>query len=119
MGFAVDDVVELFGENYAIASAKLDAFIDETNTAEGAAEAEKLDRQVSKLAAAQTKRACIALYGRQAGEKAWSDAWSVIQRNDLSKDVKQGRRKDKGGASRRTISASRQRISTKPVSTRS
>lgn len=91
-----DEVVELYRENLRIAGDKIGAFIDDTNTAEGAAEEASLRRRAVKIASAQTKR--------QVGAKAWSDAWSVIKRHELEDG-------NSSGPSRRTWSASGVRIS--------
>ena len=84
MGFGFLDVVELYDENYTIATAAVGY------------------KRASSIAAEQTKRACIALHGRQAGEKLWSDSWSVMQRNSGG-STKQGRAKDKGEGSRMVL----------------
>jgi hypothetical protein len=112
MGFGFLDVVKLCDENYSIAADALGVISDEIlNTPHGPVAADKLHQRVSLIAAAQTKRDCIALHGRQAGTKAWSDAWSALQRNDLGKSMKQGRRKT-NAASRDSFSASGKRIQT-------
>lgn len=66
-------MVELYDENYTIAAAAVGY------------------KRASSIAAEQTKR--------QVGTKAWSDAWSVMQRN-TGASQKQGRRHEIGEESR-------------------
>ena len=74
MSFGFRDVCELYSENYSAAAAVVGY------------------KRAGSIAEKQTKKQCIALLGLQAGEKLWSDSWSVMQRN-AGASQKQGRKK--------------------------